>query len=93
MSRSDVIHIDSRSHLEVADRKHRYAKNLRTYFKEYHRIHGLSDIVERSVPSNENSTPSRKWTRYEPFFEWLDNEESSPNVRVFSVIAVPHVTS
>uniref|UniRef100_A0A7S3HL12 Uncharacterized protein n=1 Tax=Spumella elongata TaxID=89044 RepID=A0A7S3HL12_9STRA len=80
MSRSDVIPIDSRSHLEVADRKHRYAKNLRTYFKEYHRINGLSDIVERSAPNNENATPSRKWTRYEPFFEWLDKEESAPNL-------------
>jgi len=81
MSRSDVIPIDSRSHLEVADRKHRYAKNLRTYFKEYHRIKGLSEIVERSVPNNGNTTPSRKWSRYEPFFDWLDVDEPLPNVR------------
>jgi hypothetical protein len=100
MKKSDsVINIDSRSHLEVADKKHRYAKNLRLYFKEYHRLYGISDITDPSVtssntnaagssssassvlPNSATATSSRKWARYEPFFEWLDNPESLPDVR------------
>lgn len=81
MRRNDIIPIDSRSHLEVADRKHRYAKNLRVYFKEYHRLNGVTDIVDQSSNNNGSSTPSRKLARYNPFFEWLDNEEALPNVR------------
>jgi hypothetical protein len=34
------IEIDPRSHLEVADSKHRYAKNLRYYFQEFARLMG-----------------------------------------------------
>jgi hypothetical protein len=33
------IRIDSRSHLEVFDQKHRYGKNLRMYYKEWVRNH------------------------------------------------------
>jgi hypothetical protein len=44
MPRGDIIPIDSRSHLEVADRKHRYAKNLRLYFKEFHRLEGVQGV-------------------------------------------------
>ena len=40
-----VIEIDPRSHLEVADYpKHRYAKNLRYYFREYVRIINVKKI-------------------------------------------------
>ncbi|KAJ1393495.1 hypothetical protein B484DRAFT_277571 [Ochromonadaceae sp. CCMP2298] len=75
MRRGDMIPIDSRSHLEVADRNHRYAKNLRLYFKEYHRLHGDADIVEPT-------SSSRKWTRYDPFFQWLDGSERLPEVHL-----------
>ena len=82
MPRSDIIPIDPRSHLEVADRKHRYAKNLRLYFKEYHRLHGSNEIEEYQATVTGASTPSRKWIRYEPFFKWLDNADALPNVSV-----------
>lgn len=85
MRRNDIIPIDSRSHLEVADRKHRYAKNLRVYFKEYHRLNGITDIVDQPTNTNGSSTPSRKLARYNPFFEWLDNEESLPNVSLLAL--------
>ena len=80
MRRSDIIPIDSRSHLEVADRKHRYAKNLRTYFKEFHRQIGADGIAEVQNAGTTVVTPSKRWNRYDPFFEWLDNQEVLPDV-------------
>jgi hypothetical protein len=88
MNRGDLIPIDPRSHLEVADKKHRYAKNLRAYFKEYHRRHGSTDLAEAHAPSSSGAgSPSRKWARYDPFFRWLDNEDELPEVR-FSTSAI-----
>ena len=79
MRRTDIIPIDSRSHLEVADKKHRYAKNLRLYFKEYHR-QNPNEINDAPSSSAGVITPSKKWARYDPFFEWLDNQEILPSV-------------
>lgn len=57
----DVIFIDSRSHLEVADKKHRYSKHLRFYFKEYDNITKCksvnnynTNITSSSYNSNSN---------------------------------------
>jgi len=36
---TDVIEIDQRSLLEVYDKKHRYGKNLRYYYKEWQNIY------------------------------------------------------
>jgi len=89
---NNVIYIDSRSHLEVADKKHRYAKNLRCYFKEYDNITKCRSIINYSnsyrevhITNNSNSGNNvnrieDKWTRYDPFFEWLDNSPVLPNV-------------
>ena len=41
----ELIKIDPRSHLEVADVKHRYAKNLRFYFQEYARVVGGLNVL------------------------------------------------
>jgi len=46
----NVIFIDSRSHLEVADKKHRYSKHLRFYYKEYDNI-----IKSKSNNNNNNN--------------------------------------
>lgn len=73
MQNVDVIDIDSRSHLEVADRKHRYAKNLRLYIKEFYNLHGGKDILE-------SFEIKHKWSKYDLFFDWLDNSEVLPNV-------------
>ena len=77
------IPIDSRSYLEVADKHHRYAKNLRLYFKEFCRLHPeISQQISRSPIScgykstDESMSSSSKWDRYDPFFQWLDNTVS-----------------
>lgn len=75
MNDADSIHIDSRSHLEVADKRHRYSKNLRYYFKEYSRVFGCQTITD-PVDSS-----FKKWSRYDPFFAWLDNSSPKPDVR------------
>jgi len=45
----DMIEIDPRSYLEVKDKKHRYGKNLRQYYKEWDKI--LSPEDSRDVQS------------------------------------------
>ena len=70
------IHIDPRSHLEVCDKKHRYAKNLRIYFQEYIKIHSI-DLVELSTSLSHDHS---KWTLFERFFDWLDNSDIQPDV-------------
>mmetsp|Transcript_23412 Transcript_23412/g.39009 ORF Transcript_23412/g.39009 Transcript_23412/m.39009 type:complete len:941 (+) Transcript_23412:88-2910(+) len=92
--RLDIIPIDSRSHLEVADKRHRYAKNLRLYFKEYTRLFGApGGIAETDVTANRQTTASTsssaigtsntsatsQFSRYEPFFQWLDGISSCPS--------------
>lgn len=79
----DVIHIDSRSHLEVADNKHRYSKNLRLYFKEYDRLTNCKYILTANDKNINLSSTENKWSRYDPFFDWLDQNENPPNVRNF----------
>ena len=58
----ELIQIDPRSHLEVADNKHRYAKNLRFYFQEYARVvgglGGGLNVLLTSVNTHENEVPS-----------------------------------
>lgn len=78
-----LIPIDSKSYLEVADKHHRYAKNLRLYFKEFCRLHPeISQQISRSPIScgykstDESMSSSSKWDRYDPFFQWLDNTVS-----------------
>jgi hypothetical protein len=63
-----LINIDPRSHLELADFYHRYAKNLRLYFKEYTRLFGLSAIREDTPNTTEGLRQ-----RFQSFFNWLDN--------------------
>jgi hypothetical protein len=48
----DVIFIDSRSHLEVADKKHRYSKHLRFYFKEYDNITKCKSVNNYNTSSS-----------------------------------------
>ena len=84
MNDVDVISIDSRSHLEVADIHHRYSKNLRLYFKEYSRIYGCNSIVEQLS----SSSAARKWSRYDPFFSWLDGSPK-PEVKLFIEVHTP----
>jgi hypothetical protein len=64
-----TIPIDPRSHLEVSDKFHRYAKNLRLYFQEFAR-HNNVDTSE--VPSSSSS--SFKRNLFGMFFNWLDND-------------------
>lgn len=70
MINAEVIKIDPRSHLEVADKYHRYAKNLRAYFREYAKLTDCTDI--------QNDT-SYRFSRYQPFFDWLDNNNDDPD--------------
>ncbi len=72
MLNADVIEIDPRSHLEVADILHRYSKNLRIYFREYVRVTGGSDIHDDAGKETKH--------RYAPFFEWLDDKNNLPDV-------------
>ena len=51
----DVIYIDSRSHLEVADKKHRYSKHLRFYFKEYDNITKCKSIINYNATTSNNN--------------------------------------
>jgi hypothetical protein len=64
----NLIRIDPRSHLEVADRHHRYAKNLRLYFKEYTRLFGCNAFVTIS---------SEGYDRFQSFFQWLDDTSTT----------------
>lgn len=80
MSDNEIINIDSRSHLEVADTFHRYAKNLRYYFKEYNKMFGCSSIIESGGDGSSSSTQKSRWSRYDPFFRWLDESVPRPNV-------------
>ena len=50
----ELILIDPRSHLEVADEKHRYAKNLRLYFQEYARVVGGLNVLSAAVNTQGN---------------------------------------
>ena len=77
-----LINIDARSHLEVADSKHRYSKNLRLYFQEYIRLH--SDIEweqytqqirynDKNNNNNNSNDNDDKWQHFKRFFQWLDS--------------------
>jgi len=71
-----LINIDARSHLEVADSKHRYSKNLRLYFQEYIRLH--SDIeweqyTQQIRHNNDNDNGNGNWQHFKHFFQWLDS--------------------
>jgi hypothetical protein len=61
-----LIPIDPRSLLEVADRKHRYGKSLRLYFKEFNETNPFH------ITTNYH-TFEEKLQSYQPFFNWLDN--------------------
>ena len=71
-----LIDIDARSHLEVADSKHRYSKHLRLYFQEYIRVHGDTDWqqqhqIHQQKDNDEHS--NNNWLNFKGFFEWLDS--------------------
>lgn len=72
-----LIHIDPRSHLEVYDSHHRYAKNLRLYFKEYMRLLGPEGLSQMS--RKETKTDSEI---FKAFFKWLDSDENKPEVSI-----------
>lgn len=65
------ITIDPRSLLEVADKFHRYGKNLRLYFKEYNLLFPFH------ITSNYH-TFQDKLNSYQPFFDWLDSSNQRP---------------
>ena len=80
---SNLIGIDSRSHLEVSDPKHRYGKNLRLYFEEWCRLFPRKDNHNRLVNGNSEGvlapacslhtmTPYYELSSFEAFFQWLD---------------------
>lgn len=77
MNESISIHINPRSHLEVADKKHRYGKNLRYYFQEYSRIFN-EDLNQ--VVTSPTCTLESKWKIFDDFFRWLDESKPLPNV-------------
>ena len=64
-----IIYIDPRSHLEVFDQKHRYAKNLRHYYEIWLKLYQVEDKIKQTSQSlSENDT----WNN---FFKWLDTPE------------------
>lgn len=67
---NETISIDSRSLLEVADKKHRYGKNLRIYFKEYIKRNDCIELIDLDTSSY----------NFDPFFCWLDDSEKKPEV-------------
>lgn len=91
MDSEDLIPIDPRSHLEVADRQHRYSKHLRLYYKEFIRIleqqKQQSTQQEAQGTNHNNSSSSSSSTsnnnnnsnnnKFEAFFLWLDPVDSS----------------
>jgi hypothetical protein len=74
---SHLIAIDRRSHLEVSDPKHRYGKNLRTYYDEWVRL-GLGAALD--AYRDEPVSPSQELAGYEAFFLWLDNPHGLPEL-------------
>lgn len=86
----DIIDVDSRSHLEVADPLHRYGKNLRLYYKEFEKLQS----TEKNSTNRESGNLSMEdngrvvngvqfYRKFEPFFQWLKgaDEESAPNLK------------
>jgi hypothetical protein len=65
--------------LEVADKHHRYSKNLRLYFKEYGKIFGLDSVIEQIHSAKQKGC--NKHSCYDPFFAWLDSvADTKPDV-------------
>lgn len=82
-SDSDYIDIDPRSHLEVSDTKHRYAKNLRVYFQEF--VNSGSQQSENACsPISSHLIEGRcectHCSMFAHFFVWLDLEEPKPEL-------------
>eukprot|EP00981_Chlorochromonas_danica_P014266 scaffold7649_cov165-Ochromonas_danica.AAC.6 len=89
MDSEDLIPIDPRSHLEVADRQHRYSKHLRLYYKEFIRIseqqkqQSAQQEAQGTNPNNSSSSSSsvtnnnNNNNKFEAFFLWLDPVDSS----------------
>jgi hypothetical protein len=75
------IHIDPRSHLEVSDKFHRYAKNLRLYFQEFAKLNN-ADVTKISSSFHDQD----KWALFEKFFRWLDMLPK-PEVMIPNVIS------
>jgi hypothetical protein len=96
----DLIEIDPRSHLEVADHPlHRYAKNLRYYFQEYARVvGGLKAIVSgKESSSSRHLLPSTSSARDESSlhsndkFKTIDQQAASQTAAV--AIDIENITS
>ena len=82
---SEYIFIDPRSHLEVSDTKHRYAKNLRTYFQEFIARSWKSGISSPQSTLNPNVSMGGQCgcthcSLFAQFFHWLDDEEPKPEI-------------
>lgn len=67
----NIINIDSRSFLEVADSKHRYGKNLRLYYSEFSKY---NEAFQNSVVEQD------KYANYINFFKWLDDPSNRCSV-------------
>eukprot|EP01031_Cornospumella_fuschlensis_P028803 gene28803-34770_t len=74
-SPDQLIQIDPRSHLEVYDSQHRYAKNLRLYFKEYMRLLGPESVSQMSRKETKSDSEI-----FKAFFKWLDGDENKPEL-------------
>lgn len=70
------IDIDPRSHLEVFDPRHRYSKNLRTYFKHYANNVQTSTMLD--AESHLAPNLSDKTAMFQDFFRWLDENHEIP---------------
>lgn len=64
----DLISIDSRSYLEVADHIHRYAKHLRIYYSIY-------SSVQTSEQADDCDSFGNLFKRFQHFFAWLDGDK------------------
>lgn len=68
------INVDEKSSLEVTDKRHRYGKNLRMYWKKYCGIYGFGQEI-----------PLEKSALLDAFFLWLDpmdTEAEKPEVGI-----------
>jgi hypothetical protein len=74
------INIDPRSHLEVFDKKHRYGKNLRAYFKHY--MTNVNQSAGFAADSHLNPNMVDKVELFTQFFSWLDDASNAGDVSV-----------
>ena len=79
------IPIDPRSYLEVIDKKNRYGKNLRLYYKEYQNCvsNQKSNCCSRLLREANNNSEEMSCgdKKYKEFFEWLEYDDGNHEVQ------------